>query len=187
MVTLNKLDTNGDLIIQPCKDGIRLIRPTNDIDLSDKAYYSVSDILKLPFNIGFLDTDSVIRDINETTIKTSGFVSVSDAIGKTVRVAAKKDAAEFSLQHDRDVLKTGKTIVTEENFTRLVDDVNFRAITIKTPWRDENNNILGVFFCALTIGAPGSMPLADSFSLMFESGLTKLFNGIYIPESGAKK
>src|SRR5436309_1447311 len=95
----------------------------------------------------FLNTDSVIQSINEETIKNCGYVSVRDTINKTIKVAAKTETAKFSLSHDNNVLQMKKIITAEENFIKKVDGESFHAVSVKYPWCDEENNLIGVFGC----------------------------------------
>lgn len=166
------LDTSDELFIQIKTNHAKLIRPESikNIDTC-KNTFKVSHLLSLPLNIGYLDTTSIIQNINENTIKIAGYLSVNDTIGKTVRIAAKKEAADFSINHDYLVLQQKKLIILEENYSRLTDDLNFQAISIKTPLYDEKDKILGVFFCSIPIAAPLAYPLANAITLVRDLGL----------------
>lgn len=169
---LKLLDTSPELVVQKWDQGVKLIKPEKLIhNQNGGGFQRVSDLLNLSMNIAFLNAESIIQNVNETLIKTSGYNSITDTLGKTVRIAAKKEAADFSISHDQHVVKTNKLIIEEENFTRIIDDITFQAITTKLPWYDENNKIIGVLALAVTIGAPGSLPLTESLRLLANTGI----------------
>lgn len=179
------IDTDPELIVQKWDQGFRLVRPDKFLHVSGHAKFQrVSDLLNLPINVAFLNTESVIQDCNETLIKISGYKSIKDTIGGTVRAAASREAAEFSINHDLQVAKTNKMIIAEENFVRKVDGVTFQAITTKLPWYNADNKIIGVLCLAITIGCPGSYPLAESIKMLLNTSLlnnsTKLNAGAFV-------
>ncbi len=96
------IDASDELLIQIEDNAVRLVRPDKTKYLNTQNnLFNISKLLNLPLNIGYLDTENVIRNINENTIKIAGYLSKADTLGKTVRIAAKKDAADFSINHDR--------------------------------------------------------------------------------------
>lgn len=169
------IDTDDELLISCYKNGIKLLKPDEKIISSTSCKrltgHNIGSMLALPINIYFLNTDSVIQNINETTIATCGYKSVKDTLGKTVRIAAKKESAEFSINHDRNVLKANRMKISEESFTRKTDDIHFHALSFKFPWYDDEDNIIGVFGCSIVIGDQGVYPLAYSLSLLMQTGL----------------
>lgn len=162
------LDTSSELIFQRHKNGIKLLPP---VKYSQEGCMTVGDVFNLPLNAGFLNTDSIIQNMNETTVKVSGFKSVQDSIGKTVRIACNRENANFSINHDRAVIKANKPMIAEEYFIRLVDDVAFQALIIKLPWYDKDDRITGVFFCAFPINSFDAPLLSKSLSLFIKLGL----------------
>ncbi len=170
MKHMGLLETSDEFIFQKYNNGIKLIRPDNKVEPLDERW-TVKSIFKLPLNIGFLDTQSVIQNINENTIKVSGYHSVKDAIGSTVRIASKKESAEYSINHDKEVIKANKQIIREEHYVRSVDDIAFQAITFKLPWYGNDNKIIGVFFCAFAINGVDALPLTETLTLVSKIGL----------------
>ncbi len=166
------LDTSNELVVQKWGEGFKLIEPNKTIKINEKEkFLRVSDLLTLPVNVAFLDTDSVIRSVNETIVKVCGFVSINDTVGKTVRVAAQKEAADFSIRHDQAVLKTKRMIVAEENFVRNIDDFYFRAITCKFPWYDMDNQIIGILCLAISNDVIGAPPFEHAWESILRTGL----------------
>lgn len=85
------LDTSDELIVLPYGAGVTLVSEKqfkkNQLDKlapSDRKIYSVSELFKLLINVYFLNLQSVMQNINKTTIETCGYASVKTTIGKTV-------------------------------------------------------------------------------------------------------
>lgn len=78
-------DTSGELVIQRFGNGVKLFKPE-----SVSKGTTVSNILKLPCNVHFLNRESVIQNINETSVVVCGFPSVKEAIGKNSCHSCKK-------------------------------------------------------------------------------------------------
>lgn len=169
------INTDDELLIQRYKSGIKLLKPDeiNSLHAPHRQLimHNVGTMLALPINVYFLNSDSVIQNINETTIATCGYKSVKDTLGKTVRIAAKKESADFSINHDRKVLETNVMKIAEESFSRKSDEIHLHAISFKFPWYNYDNKIIGVFGCSIVIGDQAVYPLADSLSLLTQTGL----------------
>lgn len=162
-------DTNDDFFLQRWRNGIRLLRP-HQAARQQTTNYTVSDVLKLPFNVYFMDTDSNIQNINEQTIITCGFGSIKNAIGKTAHVAVKKETAENLIHNDRIAIKTNQVNITDDYCTRM-DEVNFIALSIKFPWYNNHDKVIGVFGCSIVMGQHGTCTLAQAVSLLSKTSL----------------
>ena len=80
-----------------------------------------------------------------------GFISKKDAFGKTARTVSKKVSAEFSINHNQEVIKENSIKIKDEHFERR-DGFNFRDIAIKFPWYNQANKMIGVFGCSIVSG-----------------------------------
>ncbi len=163
----NILDTSAELVLQRYGNGVKLMRPTQG--QQHALLPTVASMLKMPFNVYFVDLNSIIQNINDETIQTCGFSSVKEAIGNTSHVAATKEAANFELNHDRVVIKTNTMTILDENYESLHGHC-FSGIAIKFPWYNRNNTIIGVFGCTLQIGNKDKS-LAEALALMMQVGL----------------
>ena len=69
----NILDTSGELQLQRYGNGIKLIAPeaANSIYSNNKKYH-VAEILQFPFNVYFLNTESIVQIGNEVHANTMG-------------------------------------------------------------------------------------------------------------------
>lgn len=176
MAHINKsYDTHHDLIIQRWGHGIQLIRPSENKNYKN----TVSELFSSPFNVFFIDTQSIISDINENTVISCGFESTKSTIGKTVSIAAKKETAEFEFAHDREVMSFNRTIIKEENYLKKEDDSHSTFLNIKFPWYNQQNKLIGVFGIAFSLdsnsignllisllntGLLGSSPTIENFT-----------------------
>lgn len=165
------MNIHEELIIKPYKCGVVLNKPpssfTQGFVQNDNT---VSNILKLPMNIYFMNSASVILTANETTAETCGFISLKSAIGSKITRAAKKESAQFSLRHDKTVMAIHSIKIAEENFIRRIDEMPMQFISIRLPWYDTSNpdKILGIFGFTISSNIHG---LAKSLALIVQTGL----------------
>jgi len=152
MLLSKLIDTDKDLIVERYAGGLKLMRPTSTRQRSQ----TLNELLNLPLNIILLDQNSVIQNINENNAATFGCASVKEAFGKTIRSVYKKQAADFSIMHDKEIISSGKMILKEESCERI-DNIAFQAITAKFPWYNKNNEIIGVVGCSIPIGLGGNI------------------------------
>lgn len=165
MKKFNIIDTSEKLLVQRCGSGVRLVEPNKKL-----AAPSVSHLFEMPFNVYFLDTESVIQNMSDRTAQVCGFQGRKDAIGKTARTVSKKESAEFSIRHNNDVISSNSIVIKDEHFMRL-DDFEFRDIAIKFPLLNKDRSIIGVFGCSILLDS-----LAQSFDLLMKTGLLNSSN-----------
>ncbi|STX51763.1 LuxR family transcriptional regulator [Legionella busanensis] len=152
-------DVSKEMQIIRYENGVKLIKPT------PLVYPSVDDLFSLPFNIYFLSPESIIQDMSETTANLCGFYSRKDAIGKTARAVSKRESAEFSIQHNNEVLTNKSIVIKNEHFLRL-DDFEFYDLAIKYPLFNDNGKIIGIFGCSIPLDI-----LAQSVQTLIKTGL----------------
>lgn len=163
------IDTSKELLIARCGNGVKLLRP-NNIDTKERlSLYNIADLLELPMNIYFLNTESIIQNINEKAVITCGFPSIKSTIGKTVHIAAKKEIANFVIKQDFEVVQKNKMIINEQHFVRS-DNLDFPAIGIRYPIY-ENNKIIGILSIAIILNNAHASSLSQSLSLLTNTGL----------------
>lgn len=190
----SSFEISNELLVYRHHNGIKLVRPDqfnkqrNSRDLFYTGHTTAS-ILSLPLCVYFGNVDSKNLKINELTIEASGFISVKDAIGKTVAAVLKKESAIRTIAHDKDVMLNHKRKIIEQVEVRK-DDINLHTLSIKLPWYGDNNDILGYLGCSIVAGRQS---LSDSLSQVSQLGLlspskaTDLFPGseinhIYLSE-----
>lgn len=134
-------------------NGIKLVRPdmlTQEFDLYDTGY-TLSRLMQLPFNIYFHDVDSKIQIINDTGIIICGFNSKTDATNKTMRDVLSPAHAAIILHEDKVVMQGNKIAMFENDLLRH-DDLFFQGISIKSPWYNNNNQLIGFFGASVFYG-----------------------------------
>lgn len=162
-------DISNELIIQRYSQGVKLLPPNNVNPF--KHGVSVDDMLHMPFHVYFLDVDSIIKRVNEPTIKTFNFLSTTDMVGRTVRDLTSKRTAEIVLAHNRVVLKANQMAINEEKAIIVEKNIPIKFLSMKFPWYDKNNQLKGIFGCSINITNMCGALLADSLSLLIQSGL----------------
>lgn len=166
-----------DLFIQPWQGGVRLIDMDKELphryfpELKNH-FYRVGEILNSPINIFFVDKDSRIIEMNDATINTAGFSCKQSAIGKTVHIAAKKETADHSIEHDRQVVLSKQLKIRESNYMRL-DDINLTGISMRFPWFDKNEDIIGVFGFSIVTSKYDQYSLTEALDFVAKTGLLK--------------
>lgn len=141
-------DISSELIIQPWQTGIRLVKPTKTLSQTDNVI-TMQHMLQLPINFYLMNHESKMMALNERTAMSCGYVSPSDAIGKSLLDVAKKGTTQHILLNDRKIVATASLKLIIENYTRL-DDIELTAVSLKFPWF-ENNRVVGIFGCSFLI------------------------------------
>lgn len=168
MSNLHLLDTSNELLVQPFQKGVKLIKP-NLKSFDNSHFYSVAQFLDLPFNVYFSNKESVLQNLNETAQENCNYLSVNDAIGKSIHDIAKKETVNLVLAHDREVVQK-KEMIVKDVCIDLLNEVNKKPyVTFKFPWYDVNNEVIGNVGCAIPLLQAAS--LATSMQSLVETGL----------------
>lgn len=163
----HNIDTSEELLVQRWRSGVKLSRSEdfNQSSVDETSPSSVRQLFEMPFNVYFLDPQSVIQNMSETAAHLCGFQGKHDAIGKTARAVSKKESAEFSIRHNDEVISHNSIIIKDEHFLRL-DDFEFRDVAMKFPLLNSNGKIIGVFGCSIIKDS-----LARSLNFLMKTGL----------------
>lgn len=168
----NRLDVSDELEVSRFRNGIKLSRPNADSIalLSSKihAKHTVSSLLKMPCSIYFDDADGTIQKLNEHNAQFCDFDSVNQAIGKKYCGRFTRETAQLLLCNDRAAIKNKKIKIVEEDILLSNEDFSYQALSIKMPWYNGKNKIIGLFGCSITLGRN---PLFTSLELIANMGL----------------
>lgn len=157
---MDVLEIDNDFFITPQANGFGLnYRPNNGI--------RVADLLNFPLNFYITDADSYLWRLNEQTVQSCGYLSTTDALGRSIREISKSNSAKMIIENDCTVYRTNKTLVKDECFTRL-DDQDLLAISIKQPFY-VNKKLVGILGCSILDTSPEG--IAKSFSLLIQHNL----------------
>lgn len=146
----SQFDVSDELLIMPFGSGIKLIRPDNKKEAikHGKNLYTIKDIFHTGLYVYFLDNNSNIRGINESSIIKCGYPTLGKTIGKNRLLVAPKKVVEKINHEDHYVIKNNILGIFEEEFT-LLNNISFPSIAIKFPWYNLDNNIIGIFACSI--------------------------------------
>lgn len=115
----------------------------------DTAYLLKNIIDCAPGLIYWKDRDSCYMGANKYWCENVGIDTVENVLGKTDKDIWPNQAKDLR-KNDLKVLKTGRTLVIEES-TYLKDRGNVVFISYKSPFRDEQGNIIGIIGTSLDI------------------------------------
>lgn len=168
------IDTSRELCVYRYGDGLKLIRPDHNMKqkqmlLIHSTGYTVSDMLRLPFGVYFYNQHSVFQNINDKHAESCGFESENKAIGKTVLDTAMAKYATRLMNNNKTILTTGKMKILDEEIVHH-DGAHNNGLSIKVPWYDEENNIIGILGCTIIAGKHA---MADSLSRIAQLNLLR--------------
>lgn len=160
---------SDDYLIRRSRNGIVLQQPHHFVssENSNQKAYSVKDLMDLPICFYFLNTQSELQKINVATVNACGFISENDALSRTMFDIAHKQSALEVIQADKYVMSTNRMEIRENIVTRK-DGVTNNCLSIKLPWYNDNNKIVGIFGCTLV---QGQQSLANFLSLVSQLGM----------------
>lgn len=166
MSNLKNIDTSNELQIYRFNKGIKLLRAEQAG--FPKSKHTVGSILQLPIGVYFIRADSINEKVNEHDAMSCGFDSAKSAIGKTCFSGFTKKSANITTQNDKEVMLTEDIKISEEDVVLSKDYSRRPTLSIKLPWYNDQNKVIGIFGCSIILG---KHPLADSLSLVTNLGI----------------
>ena len=166
------LETSKELHLYRYSNGIKLVRPDRATKLKELPYaydtgHTVANLLNLPFNVYFHDTDSRIQNINEISAKIIGFSSARNAIKKSLETVLSSKCASQIINEDRMVMQNNKAKIIENDMLRN-DGIFYQGITVKLPWYNDEDRIVGLFGVTIIFG---EHDIANSLEKISQLGL----------------
>lgn len=166
-----RLDTSNELHIHRFGNGIKLIKP-NALNKTHYGWYTkhtVKNLLQMPFSIYFDNTHGAIQQLNEHNAALCGLASTNKAIGKHYFNALNTKTAQALLKNDQRVMKKEQLQIFEEEIIhRSNNNAIYQLLSIKMPWYNNQNKVIGMFGCSIILGIDS---LADSLALIAKIGL----------------
>lgn len=159
-------DTSSELLALPFANGIKLIKPAQKPLHSNLC--SVDEILNFPFSVYFSNTNNEIQNLNEPGWKKCQFTSSKDAVGKSIRDIAKGETVKAVQDHEYIVMRDKKMVMKDIDVRFIDDDREVKDLSIKFPWYNADNKVIGNFGCAILYSAG---VLAQAISLLANTGL----------------
>ncbi len=168
-------DTHPDLIIHPYLNGIKLIKPNNEL----VSYPNICSLFAMPLMVYFVGFDASYVDANHFIRLTNipgnqGYYSDKDLKGAPFSNIFKKETVQMLSYENNNLLNTKKLTIYEEIDTRRLDDLSFSSLSFKFPIFDSKDKIIGVFgISALTdkLVFKEAESLAISMERIIQTGL----------------
>lgn len=156
-------EINAEFQIVRYQNGIRLVRPENASQISCG---SIKKVMNLPLSAYFLDRNSQCRYYNPTMATYLNAENLTDYIGIDATVAFKSESAKKIIFNDQHVMKYQQLMIAEEG-GRLKNNNEIIGLSIKLPWYDRENKIIGIF--GITI--PSDYSISEALTTIVHTGL----------------
>lgn len=173
MPSLKDIDTSSELQIHRYGNGIKLLKPyySSKSDHHILPYdtgHTIASMLRLPFSVYFILTNGSNVIVNEQDARLCGYDSPKNAIGKTCFDVFTNASATIQTKNDNEVMRSQKLKIYEENIVLNKGNKYRPGLSIKLPWYDRDNSVIGLFGCSIIFG---EHLIADSLELITMSGL----------------
>jgi DNA-binding CsgD family transcriptional regulator len=160
-------DTSEELLIQPYKRGIRLVRPSPSAETYSNQ--SIAHLFSFPTPVYFKDYETQLVDANPTNIENMGARSKSEAIKNKIEHFIHRSFCDKILKNDLAVITSGEMKVMEE-YAERKDDFQIQAISFKFPCY-QNEKVMGLFGCSIKIDSNNLSDLGNLLSQFMSTGL----------------
>lgn len=160
-----------ELCVVPHLGGVRLADPSQFIGT---RFPMVNDVLDLPCNVAFLDSDSTIISTNEYSAEFCGFLSAADLTDRSVHDVLMKDDAICSSNDDKVVIASKRVKFYEHTMTVQKEKL-MNCLSIKIPVYHQKNHVIGILGCTMIVGLH---PLTQSLQLLNKLDLFSAANAI---------
>lgn len=171
-MALNR-NISDDFFLYRYKNGIKLIRPNRKKKCpSTHTDLTVHRVLLLPFCVYFSNVESRNIKVNEMTLHVAGFQSINDALKKTAFDVFTNETALNIISENNNVMHLNQMRIFESIDIRK-DEININSFSIKFPWYDDNNKIIGIIGFTIALGMQS---LAKSLSELINLGLLSSSN-----------
>ena len=149
------------------KNGIRLLPPKEKF--GSLLYRSrVQDALNLPFNTFFVDTESKLCNANTACLINMGAISLQDVLKKSMKFISPRKCAQQLMQQDKQSIINKEQVISNDTITFLKKDIVQHYLSIRFPWYDNHDQVIGVFGCSILLD---SNPLAECLTQIKNLGV----------------
>lgn len=165
------LDKSSELRVIRFANGIKLVKPEDMNKSYARSGYNtgqtVGDLLNLPMAIYFLNTESKHQRSNLAHIQLCNFDAEKHVLGKDAHCFIVDKDANQLMGNDKRIFSSNSYMIIDESGNRLDGSV-INAISLKLPWYDNNNTIIGILGCSILLGVN---PVAESMMQIANMGL----------------
>jgi DNA-binding CsgD family transcriptional regulator len=172
---LTTVDLNS--IIYRVNEGIKLVKPGNtareaESGISFDTGHTVASLLQQPFNFYFLNPEGTTLHMNQPCVEICGFSSIKDSLGKSLVDVSTSETATKLIENCKEVITENKIKIFEEENLRN-DGISMQFLSVKSPWYNDANEIIGLFGCSIVLG---KQSLAAAILQISELGLLNSTN-----------
>jgi len=167
MKIVKRPDTSSELLLQPCKNGVKIIRPQEARCINPTQLPTLDQILNLPCSVFFDNSEHAAEKVNEISAQICGYVSAEDAIGHTVFDFTTKETALRFVSNQQQVMTSQRMHIVEDILIKK-DEIPFSFVAISFPWYSNEDKVIGVFGCSIVLNHHS---IAQSFSELCDFGL----------------
>ena len=158
---MSTIDISHELQIQRFANGIKLANHDEN-----SSVHTVANLVKLPFQVYFEDTENTIISANEAFANDCRFNSPNQCQGAKWHAHFQTKTVLTPIANNKHVVDKKIYIIKEENGMRN-DGEEIHTLSIKMPWYGVENNVVGLFGFSIDLGKE---PLADSLQKIAELG-----------------
>lgn len=168
---MNRMNPSVDqeaLIIRS-RNGVKLISAKSlqgTIELNTGM--TVAKIYEQKCNIYFMDNHSRWISANDSTAHSFNLMSSHDATYKTASHFMNKEHALRMRNNDIEVISSNQVKIFDEHAAGIKGVQDTIYLSVKSPWYDEDNKIIGIFGYAVAIK---NQPIAESIKVISGLGL----------------
>jgi len=152
-------------------DDMLLVRHLNGIKAVARAVTpldkTVEEHMQLPFDVFFKLHDSSLVKINERAAQTCSLDSPEDGVGRRIEDLFATESAHKVVTHDIRAMKYDQTTMLEYELKRRDGEIK-RLLTVRTPWYDTNDNIMGIMGYGINLS---SHSMVAAISHLHQTGL----------------
>jgi len=170
-------DTHEELVIQPYRGGVRLVKPGPS---EHGPNNSLASLNQLPIGICFVDKEQLVKGGNDTIAQMVNAVSIQDMMDTTSDDYWTADFSNRIKSHVRKVIASKSMIIVEETGEGIDGAHTLQGMSFKYPWY-HRDTVIGMFNYTLPID-PSSL---ESFALTLTQIMTTGLLGPnpYIPSN----
>ena len=159
---------------QVLSDELQIVRTANGIKLVKPGHadrqielFTIGDLRELPVSFYFLNLDGSTCFINHEGAKVCGFTNDQLSNHQSLLAVSKPESAQRLIDNCSIVIQSDSIQIFEEENQRK-DNVSLQFLSIKAPWYDDNEKIIGIMGCSIVVGQHS---LSDSLSIVSKLGL----------------
>ena len=170
------IDTSPELYLYRFGAGVKLVPPEQvkrnlDSQLGQGTGYTIDNLSEMPVNIAFCDINHRIQYANTAAANLMGFSSSQEIRGQSSCKILTTEANQNVFQNREIVLRNNILQIVEEDFMLRMNKAPIRRLTVRCPWYDSQNKLIGIFNNSITLG---KQPLAIALSFIVK--ITPLYS-----------